>query len=120
MPRQLDRLSNIEALEKRILKELGAVEMMEKKLLGEEEELLDRQEEVATGVKKLMFLHKIFLQKLAQHKAVFSTLLATGVVLVSRGIWELSAHLPFLSNSIAALVAGIAILILINRYPNMG
>ena len=120
MPRKLDKLSNIEALEQRILKELALVESMEKKLLGEEEEMLDRQEEVATGVKKLMFLRKTFLQKLSQHKAVFSTLLATGVVLVSRGIWELSAHLPYLSSSLVSLAVGVLILIVINRYPNMG
>ena len=116
----MDKLQNIEKLEKRILKELGRVEAMEKKLLGEEEELMDRQEEVATGLKKLMFLRKTFLQKLSQHKAVFSTLLATGVVLVSRGIWELSAHLPYLSSSVVALMAGVAILVIINRYPNIG
>ena len=120
MPRSQNNLQTIEQLEKRILHELALVESMEKKLLGEEEEIIGKQDEMLSGVRKMLSWRKTFVQKLSQHKAVFSTLLATGVVLISRGIWELSAHLPFLSSSIVALLTGIIILSAINRYPNLG
>jgi len=73
---------------------------------------------VSTRVNKLLHWRDSFVRTFSQqHRIMFNTLLTVGVILISRGVWELSASIPFLSSASISLVVGIAVLVVINRYP---
>jgi hypothetical protein len=117
----VDQLRRLENLEKRIIKEIKSVESLEKRLSGEELELQEQEKEMSSRVNKLLHWRDAFVRNFSQqHRIIFNTLLTVGVILISRGVWEISASIPFLSSASISLVVGIAVLIVINRYPSVG
>jgi len=114
-----EQIRRLESLEKRIIKELKNVESLERKISGEEQEIEEQERKVSTSVQKLLHWRNEFVKNLSQqHRIFFNTLLTVGVILISRGVWEISDKLPLLSSSGVSLVVGVGILVIINRYPN--
>lgn len=64
-------------------------------------------------------IRKRFIQKIARRKFLFALLIASGTVLVWRGLWEITAKLPLLSESFVALFVGLGILWVVERYSEL-
>lgn len=60
-----------------------------------------------------------FVKKLAKHKFIFSLIVSLGVVLVWRGLWDITAELPVLKESGVALVLGLAIVWFLEKYSEV-
>jgi hypothetical protein len=109
-----ERLEKIEKEEIRILSEEGKVLRTVKSI--EEEELLHEKKSLR-GFGKF---RKFFIKEASKHKFLFSMTVAFGVVLIWRGLWDLSERIPFISDSMIALVVGMGLLWFIERYSNLG
>jgi len=96
------------------------VEALELKIINEEEEIMRSDKETSSSVRAILQWRNRVARKISRHKALLSTLIATGVILVWRGIWEVSADIPVLSSSLVALALGVVILVFINRYTEIG
>ena len=116
----VQQYKKMQRIEEQILQQVEEIKVLEKKILGEEEVLTENEKETATGIRRLQAAHKTLARRLALHKSIYSVLLAVGVVLISRGVWELSAHMPLLSSSWISLLVGAGILLLLNKNPNLG
>lgn len=123
------KLEKIISLENEILEREKKIEGDQKKLLAEEGEVLSEEKKLEvniSGVSKIgRQLNKIetfrsrFVSKIAKHRFIFSLLAASGVVLVWRGLWDISETLPILSSSFVALIVGLGLLWLLQKYTDM-
>lgn len=105
----------IEREETKILLEEKAIEKEEKKI----EKELGTFEEFKSTFKDASKLRIVFVRRIQKHKFLFTMIVAIGVVLVWRGLWDLSELVPGLESSAVALLVGLGILWLIEKYTNM-
>lgn len=118
---------SMDTTEKRILVEEKKIEQTEKELLREEKVVVktleSRQFETlmqsSNLLRDLAKTKKGIVRKIAKHKFIFTLIVSTGIILVWRGIWEVTEAMPVLSSSLVALLIGITILWLIERYTDL-
>lgn len=106
--------------EKKILVEEGQILRKEQQI----EEVLEGKEfktllENGEALKDLNSVRKRIIRRIAKHRFIFTLIVSTAIVLVWRGIWEISSIIPVLSQSIVALAIGLLILWLIERYSDL-
>ncbi len=117
-------MSNVES---KLLKEAGRIEKTEEKILKQEQTIskviggdqfqtLLQNAEILTKVERT---RRFLVRRIAKHKFIFTLIVATGIILVWRGVWEITAVIPILSQSIVALLLGVTILWLIERYTDL-
>lgn len=114
---------------KRIISEEKKIEHEEAKILLEERKIENEEREVKAEEGKIVSIEKTireatkmrlgFLRKFAKHKFIFSMIAGTGVVLVWRGLWDISETIPGLESSVVALIVGIGILWFLERYTEL-
>ena len=115
----MKRSDEIKNLEGRILKEEEIIEAKEKEILKIENKLLTSVEDIQSSEKilsKAGYYRRKIVRKLARHRFLFSVLVSLGGVLIWRGLWDLTASIPVLKESIVALLLGFLILWLLERY----
>lgn len=106
----------------------------EKKIEVEEEKILKEEEKIDKVIESPKFKNlvengdaladlnntrKRIIKKIAKHRFLFTLIVSLGIVLVWRGLWEISAGIPILSQSIVALVLGLGILWFIEKYSDL-
>ena len=106
--------------EKEILKEEEIIEKQQAQILKKEAEIEGIIVKEGQVLQELNKTRKNFVRKIAKHRFLFTLIVSTGIILVWRGIWEISAEVPFISQSVVALLIGLAILWLIERYSDLG
>ena len=117
----------MDKVENKILDEEEKIENTEKELLKDEKIVVNTLEsrqfktlvQSSNVLRDLAKTRKVIVRKTAKHKFIFTLIVSTGIILVWRGIWEVSATLPILSSSFAALFVGVGILWLIERYTDL-
>jgi DNA-binding ferritin-like protein len=112
-------------LEKKILHETKKIEHLESEIEKSEERIssnLSSGLQVLSkqgGVKAASLIRRTVLRRMSKHKFIFTALVTLGVVLVWRGLWDVSATIPVLENSTASLFVGFAILWAIEKYTDL-
>jgi hypothetical protein len=113
-------------MQKQILAEEKTIEKLEKEILQHEDKLITEKKQIGGNISangKLMVSlqsrRHLFVRKFARHKFFYTMAISIGVVLVWRGIWEITSKLPILSESIVALIVGIGILWAVERYTEL-
>lgn len=96
----------------------------EKRIEATEEEVLNQEKKIertlaSNELKDFNQTRRAFVNRIAKHKFIFTLIASTGIILVWRGIWELTSRLPILSDSFVALILGVGILWLIERYSDL-
>lgn len=81
----------------------------------EEEEVVEEVEKV----EKVSDLQKNLIFHAKHHKLLFPLVVAVGVVLVWRGLWNLFDQVPILSYSFISLALGLIILWAFNRFNSI-
>ncbi len=117
----------MDKVEGKILREEEKIEKTEEKLLKEEKVVIKTLEskqfetllQSSSVLRDLGKTKKGVIRKIAKHKFVFTLIVSTAIILVWRGIWEESAALPIISSSLVALLVGVGILWLIERYTDL-
>ncbi len=107
---------------KKILQQGEAIEDKVDQLLQEEQRVEKNVEEVKqeeTVIAQVETKRKRFVRKLAKHKFLFSMVASLGVVLVWRGLWDVTAELPVLKDSLVALLIGFAIIWFLEKYSEI-
>ena len=105
-----------------LLKEEDQILKTEHSILAEETVL---EHEVKSLEKKISVLNafeshrKRVVRRLAKHKFIFSILVSLGVVLVWRGIWDITSVMPVLKDSFVALIVGFAILWYLEKFSEV-
>jgi hypothetical protein len=114
-----DQIVEVEAIEKRILKEESRIERSEAKIAAAEAKILKVDRRIESNMPQLAFLRTRMVRKLSRHRFLFTMVITVAIVLIWRGIWEISEGIVFLSSSFVALLAGVFILWFINRYTEL-
>lgn len=113
---------HIEVLEGEILKEQKKIEQEEVKMLKKEDEIKNEVDQIEKSTQALnsieRYRHNV-VKKLAKHKFVFSMIVSLGVVLIWRGIWDITAELPILKENFVALLVGFAIIWFLEKYSEV-
>jgi hypothetical protein len=127
-------LEFVKKAERKILEEAGRIEELEEQIQDKEKEILRAERKVLSEIDRSPFqafrggvltkrqfawLKKVVIRRIAKHKFLFSLFVMFGVVLVWRGVWELSSMIPILSSSFVALAVGILVLWLVNKYTEL-
>lgn len=115
----MKKSDEVKDLEGKILKEEEVIEAKEKEILKIENKILTSVEDIQTTEKilsKAGYYRRKIVRKLARHRFLFSVLMSIGGVLIWRGLWDITASLPVLKESIVALLLGFFILWLLERY----
>lgn len=121
-------MDKLETKEREIESELKRIREDEVKILSEEGQVLKavkniERYEILGEQKSLNHFSKfrrLFIREASKHKFIFSMTVVFGVVLIWRGLWDVSEQIPIISDSIIALFVGMAILWFIERYSNLG
>lgn len=117
----------MDATEKRILEQEKRIEETEKRILAEEGVIVQTlespqfQQVVKSGrmMGELNRFRHSFASRISRHRFIFTLAVSTGIVLVWRGIWELTAITPFISESVIALIVGLVLLWALERYSDL-
>lgn len=107
---------------KKILKQGAVIEEKVDHLIQEEQKVEKNVEEVKqeeTVIAQVESKRKRFVRRLAKHKFLFSMVASLGVVLVWRGLWDVTAELPVLKDSLVALLIGFAIIWFLEKYSEI-
>lgn len=113
--------------EGKILAEEKKIESVENKILANEEKILEKLkspqfnevfEEDSTRKDEVTFRRRVK-QRIAKHRFLFALLIAFAVVLIWRGLWEITEKLPLISESVIALLVGIGILWFFEKYTEL-
>lgn len=104
--------------------ELKKIEQLESKILKEEEKIEKKEAEILTFdksvtgvVKDLSSFRSTLVRRIAKHKFIYTLVIALGVVMVWRGLWDLTESL--ITSSIISLLGGILLLWLIKKYTEI-
>lgn len=111
-------MSDIEEI-KKVEREEEKILVEEKKMAKEEGKLLNETIDLQKTFKDATKMRMSFLRKFAKHKFLFSLIGGIGVVLVWRGLWDLSETIPGLESSAVALVVGLGIIWLLEKYTEL-
>ncbi len=113
----------------KLLNEVEAVLDKQKELADKQDVILDKvvvdekeEETVVTEVEKVekvSDLQKNLIVHAKHHKLLFPLVVAVGVVLVWRGLWNLFDQVPILSYSLISLSLGLIILWAFNRFNSL-
>lgn len=111
--------------DKKILDELKDIKDEEKEILKREDKVEETLEstsfkeimDAAPAVKELSTFRSKFVRRIQKHKLIFTLFVAVGIVLVWRGLWELSESI--IASAAVSLVLGIVLLWLIKRYTDL-
>lgn len=124
-----EEIKKVEEEEARILLEERKVEKDEKEIVKEEGEIIHEEKFLRRNLNRVISIERTlrdaaktraqFLRKFAKHKFIFSMISGIGVVLVWRGLWDVSEMVPGLESSVVALVVGMGILILLEKYTEL-
>lgn len=110
----------IEEAEERIEAEEKKIKAAEKVMLqaikGQPSNLITTK---GASFNRIELMRQLILRKISRKKFVFTLIGIFGVVLVWRGIWEVTEVMPILQYSVVALLVGIGILWLIERYTDL-
>jgi hypothetical protein len=127
-------LEFVKKAEQKILEEADRIEELEDQIQDKEKEILRAERKVLSEIDRSPFqafrggvltkrqfawVKKVLIRRIAKHKFLFSLFVMFGVVLVWRGVWELSSMIPILSSSVVALAVGILVLWLVNKYTEL-
>lgn len=107
---------------KKILRQGAVIEEKVDHLIQEEQKVEKNVEEVKqeeTVIAQVESKRKRFVRRLAKHKFLFSMVASLGVVLVWRGLWDVTAELPVLKDSLVALLIGFAIIWFLEKYSEI-
>lgn len=102
-------------VEGKIVQEEKKIEVEEKKIEHEEEQIVDLEKTIKTADKARF----AFIKKFAKHKFLYSLVAGTGVVLVWRGLWDISETIPGLESSVVALIVGLGIIWVLEKYSSL-
>ncbi len=115
----MKKTDEIKTLEGRILKEEEMIEAKEKEILKIENKILSSVEDIRSNEKilsKAGFYRRKIVRKLAKHRFIFSILVSLSLVLVWRGLWDITASLPVVEDAGIALIIGFFMMWLLERY----
>jgi hypothetical protein len=102
--------------------EFEKIEILEGKILSEEAHIerdLTVLEKKTASLSSLEKHRRRLVKKLAKHRFLFSMIVSFGVVLVWRGIWDITAELPVLKESAVALITGFVIIWFLEKYSEV-
>jgi hypothetical protein len=114
MPKIQKELKKIEDLESDLLAKEGEVLRAEERILASEKEVA---KEIAWLKRAESHRHQI-VQRLSKHKFLFSTLVTFGVVLIWRGLWNLTDMLPVIKDTGVSLLLGFGIIWFLEKYSD--
>ena len=111
--------------EKKILAELKDIKEEEKEILAREdkmEETLDSRPfkeilDAAPAIKEVSAFRLRVVRRMQKHRLIFALLIALGIVLVWRGLWEVTESL--ISSAFISLILGILLLWLTKKYTDL-
>lgn len=115
---------NILKKEKKIEAEIKRIERMEKVIKNSENKI---SKNLSLGIKNMSkgginsteasLIKRSLLRKVSKHKFIFTTIVTLGIVLVWRGLWDISQF--FIKDSLIALGIGVVILWLLEKYTDL-
>ena len=125
--------AELELIEEKVKAETERIEAAEERIEREEKKIKASERAVLQVLKgktgsflpkgapfnRFELVRQLILRKISRKKLTFTLIVIIGVVLVWRGIWEISESLPILQYSVIALLVGIGILWLIERYTDL-
>lgn len=111
----LDKVETVLDQQKELVKKQDVI--LDKVAVDEKEEETVVAE--VKSVEKVSDLQKNLIFHARHHKLLFPLVVAVGVVLVWRGLWNLFDQVPILSYSLISLTLGIIILWAFNRFNSL-
>lgn len=105
-----EELKKIENQEAKILEK-------EQKIEQEEAEILKVDKVVAGSIKDFSQLRSNFARRIAKHRFIYTLLISLGVVMVWRGMWELTESI--ITSSLVSLGLGVVLLWLIKKHTDI-
>ena len=111
--------------EEKLEKDISKIEDIEDEIEDHEKEIIGLEKNILKHSsskkfpKEFKFLKALFLKRIAKHRLLYTLAISLGIVLVWRGIWETTLMIPILSYPIVALVVGIIILWLTEKYSEL-
>ncbi len=112
-------------LNKEIVEELKEIKKEEAEILEKEkssEKILKSSSfkevlEAAPALHEVNTFRSKVVRRLQKHRLLFTLFVALGIVLVWRGLWEITEH--FITSAVVSLILGIVLLWLIKRYTDL-
>jgi len=121
----------VDKYQSKLVEEEKDIEKLEKKIKGDEVEILRVEKRLFRemgGFKLILdgisryeakFLRTGFVRRFIKHKVIYALTLAAATILVWRGVWELADQTPGLSQPIISIMAGIGLLVLVDRLSSL-
>lgn len=130
MKKEVDS-EKIEKYEGEIIEEEKEIISLEKEIEKKEDEIVAVEGRIfkmlgglrffLNGISKYeaSFLRTGFVRRFSRHKLIYILTIVISVVLIWRGIWSIADETPGIANPIVSIVAGIAILWIIDSVSEM-
>ncbi len=121
----------IESYEKQLVEQEKEIISLEKKIEKKEDEIIKVEKKIFSllgglrfflnGISKseASFLRTGFLRRFSRHKLLYFLTIVVSVVLIWRGIWSIADSTPGIANPIVSILAGIAILWIIDSVSEL-